>query len=153
VHSLLAIETHFNVGSNTYTWVNDGDELWPGFGVDVAWQGSTGEKLTKLYRLAIGLHGAKRHQPYPGFFPRFSAAFGLDYSFGKRLGLTSEAVLSYWDTSPFEINTLMRVDILEGLRARAGVILPIATWAGLVPAEQDAGLTEATFMMDMRYAF
>lgn len=153
VYSVVALETHFNLGSRAYTWVNDGDEIWPSTGVDVAWQGISGGKLKKLYRLAMGLHFSNGNQPYPSFFPRFSAAFGLDRSLTKQLGITAEASLNYWDTSPFELSAFVRADPLEGLRLRGGVVLPIATWAGLVPASQDAGLSESTFLLDMRYAF
>ena len=151
--SVIAIETHLNLGNRSYTWVNDGDELWPGYGADIAWEGSSGNKLKKLYRLSLGLHGAKGHSPYPSFFPRISGAFGLDYSISERFGFTSEAALSYWDTSPFELSLVGRVDLLDGLRTRMGVVMPVATWAGLIPADQDAGLTEATLFVDMRYAF
>ena len=47
----------------------------------------------------------------------------------------------------------IRMDLLDGLRARAGITLPIATWGGLIPADQEPGLSEATFLVDMRYAF
>ena len=46
-----------------------------------------------------------------------------------------------------------RVDLLDGLRARMGIVMPVATWAGLIPANQEAGLTESTLFLDMRYAF
>ena len=151
--SILAVETHFNVGNRAYTWVNDGDELWPGYGIDVAWEGSSGDKLKKLYRLSLGLHGARGHSPYPAFFPRIAGAFGLDYSFSKRFGFTTEAALSYWDTSPFDRALIGRVDLLDGLRTRDGFVLPVSTWAGLIPADQEAGLTESTLFVDMRYAF
>lgn len=153
VYSVIALETHFNLGSRAYTWVNDGDEIWPSTGVDVAWQGISGGKLKKLYRLAMGLHFSNGNQPYPSFFPRFSAAFGLDRSLNKQFGITAEASLNYWDTSPFELSAFVRADPLEGLRVRGGIILPVATWAGLVPADQEAGLSESTFLLDMRYAF
>ena len=106
-----------------------------------------------MYRFALGLHGTRGHAPFPGFFPRFSAALGLDYSLSKRVGLTTEFALSYWDTSPFEMTLLTRFDLLGGLRARAGLVLPISAWAGLIPADQEPGLTETTLLVDMRYAF
>ena len=112
-----------------------------------------GGKLKKLYRLAMGLHFTNGNQPFPSFYPRFSAAFGLDRSLNKHLGITAEASLNYWDTSPFEMSAFLRADVLDGLRLRTGFILPVATWAGLVPSNQDPGLTESTFVLDMRYAF
>ena len=153
VYSVIALETHFNLGSRAYTWVNDGDEIWPSNGVDVAWQGVSGDKLKKLYRLSMGLHFSKGNQPFPSFFPRFSAAFGLDRSLNKHLGITAEASLNYWDTSPFELSAFLRADALDGLRFRGGFVLPVATWAGLVPSTQEPGLSESTFVVDMRYAF
>jgi hypothetical protein len=153
VHSMLAVETHFNVGNRAYTWLNDGDELWPGFGVDVAWQGYMGDKLVKIFRVGLGMHAARSSQPFPGFFPRFQASFALDYAFTPRIGLITEGSFAYWDTSPLDLSVLGRFDLFEGIRGRAGLTLPIATWAGLVPAEQKAGLREVTWVMDLSYAF
>ena len=73
VYSVIALETHFNLGSRAYTYVNDSDEIWPSTGLDVAWQGIAGGKLKKLYRLAMGLHFTNGNQPFPSFYPRFSA--------------------------------------------------------------------------------
>ena len=153
VHSMIAVETHFNVGNRAYTWINDGDELWPGFGVDVAWQGYMGDRLVKIFRVGLGMHSARASEPFNSFFLRFQASFALDYAFTPRIGLITEGSFAYWDTSPFDISVLGRFDLFEGIRGRAGLTLPIATWAGLVPAEQKAGLREVTWVMDLSYAF
>ena len=43
-------------------------------------------------------------------------------------------------------------DVVEGLRLRAGLLLPIATWMGATPADRDAGIREATLFASLGMA-
>lgn len=146
----VGVELHLGLGGGAYTWANDPTVLWPGTGADVVFQRRTGGELSWMYRGSIGVHGARGYAPFPGAFLRLGAAAGVDWSLADRFGLVGEASLSYWDTSPFELTGLLRADIVEGLRARAGLVLPLAVWMGAHPADDPAGIRETTLLLDLQ---
>ncbi len=147
----IGVEAHIGLGARSYTWVNDATEVWPGTGVDVVWQARTPGDLGLLYRASVGVHGALDYEPFPSAFLRLGAAVGADYALGDRFGVTAEAAFTYWDTSPFEVAGVFRAEIIDGLRARAGLVLPMAVWVGATPADVKAGIRETTLLLDLQY--
>ena len=151
-HWQVGLETHFHLGDPAWTWSNEADDLWPGGGVDVVWEGEkvTGA-TTLMIRGAAGLHHAAPYAPYPssGTYFRVQAAGVIDHGFGDRFGVVGEASIAYWDPSPVEITGLFRADIIPGLRARAGFVLPLFVWFGATPSDQRAGLSETTAVIDL----
>jgi hypothetical protein len=150
----VGLETHFRVGARAYSYMTKPDEIWPGFGVDAAYEGRKQlDGLTLMVRGSLGIHTAAGFDPFPSLYARVGGAFGVDKAIGDRMGIVGEAAIQTWDTSPFEITALFRGDPIEGLRLRGGFVLPVATWAGLIPANQAAGLSEVTFLADASLAF
>jgi hypothetical protein len=150
----VGLETHFRVGNRAWSYMNKPDEVWPGAGIDAAWEARhEGDGLTLMLRGSLGIHSAAGYDPFPSLYGRIGAAFGVDKSLGDRMGLIGEAAAQTWDTSPFEITALFRADPIDGLRLRGGVVLPIFVWAGLTPADQVTGLTEVTVLADASLAF
>ena len=147
----IGVEAHLNVGHGAWSWVNSAEELWPGYGGNVVWQMRTlrDDGTNLMYRASLGFHGASGFEPFPKTFLLFNAAFAVDQRIIDRLGFVGEASFSYWDVSPLEVATMFRGDILPGFRARVGVIFPLAVWAGWCPADQPAGMREATLVFDL----
>jgi len=150
----VGLELHARVTERAYTWVNEPEEFWPGAGVTGVWQGQIEkDKLTWLLRGSIGVHSAAPYDPYPASYLRVAASGAADYALNKRFGLVGEMSVSYWDLSPWELAGLVRVDAMKGVRGRAGIVLPLAVWAGATPTVQGAGVREATLMLDVSTAF
>lgn len=145
----ILVETHIGLGDPAWTWVNRPDDLWPGGGVDVSWQARREGDLTVMYRAGVGLHGARGYEPFPNIYPRFQAAAGLDRALPANFGLVGEASLAYWDLSPLEATGLVRWDPVPGLRARAGLVMPLFVWFGWTPSDQRAGIRETTLLIDI----
>lgn len=147
----IGVEAHLGLGASSYTWVNDATEVWPGTGVDVVYQGRSAGDLGLLYRGSLGVHGARDYEPFPNAYLRLGAAVGVDYALDDRFGVTAEGAFTYWDPSPFEAAGVFRADIIDGLRARAGIVLPLAVWVGATPVDVKAGIREATLLLDLQY--
>ena len=150
--SSIGVEGHFNVGERAYTWINEADEIWPGAGVDVVYTGRVDGDWTILYRASVGAAGAAEFAPFPSWYVRVAAAAGVDRSFTDELGVTGEMSVAYWDPSPWEVSGLLRADVVDGLRIRGGLVLPVSSWVGWVPAARDAGVREATVVVDVSLA-
>jgi len=150
----VGLRIHFNVGESAYTWVDAGDELWPGAGIEAIWEARVGGGVTTwMLRGALGVHTAAGYDPFPDRYGRFQVAAGADVRLARRFGLVGETSIQYWDPSPWEISALARADIIEGLRLRAGLVLPLAVWFGWTPADQPAGVRETTVLVDLTAAF
>lgn len=151
---VVGLEMHANVGEAAWSWANRADELWPGTGIRGVFQyRRTNESLSILARGALGFASARAVAPFPSSRAQFQMAGAIDYAISDRAGLVSELSLRTWDTSPLDIAALGRVDLTEGVRARTGLVLPIATWAGLSPADRPAGVREATWLLDVSAYF
>lgn len=150
----LGFEGHFNPGGRPYTWLHRAEELWPGGGLNLVYQVRipANEGLTFLLRGTGGMHGSRDFEPYPGLFAQVGAAGGVDWTIpqAQRIGLIAETAFTYWDLSPWELTGLVRVDPVEGLRARGGVILPMFSYFGWTPSQLDVGLDEVTFHLDLQ---
>lgn len=152
----LGVEAHVNPGGRPFTWLHRADELWPGGGVDLVYQlrvpGEAG--LTWLLRGHAGVHGARAYDPVPGVFARLGGVGAVDYQLpgAPAVGLIGEAAISYWELSPFDVAGLVRVDPVQGLRARGGLVLPMAGWFGWTPASVDGGLRDLTLHLDVQMA-
>jgi len=149
----VGLRVHFQVGKPSWTWANAADEVWPGAGVEAYWESRLGgDALKWLLRGAVGFHVARAYEPFPEEYVRFQVAGGLDARIVGPLGVVGEMSVQYWDTSPWEVAGLLRVDPFPALRIRAGAVLPIAVWAGLAPAEQPAGVRESTLLVDLTFS-
>lgn len=147
----FGVQAHLGVGGKAYTWTNRPEDFWPGTGIDFAWQRQkTNGGLTLGYRLAAGLHGAQGYKPFPSVYLRLNGTGLADIAIGSRFGITGEASLQTWDTSPLELTGLFRAEIIEGLQARGGLVLPLGVWAGWTPSDQKAGLSETTIVLDVQ---
>ncbi len=153
--SSIGLEAHFNIGDNAWSYVNDPEELWPTYGGNAVWQGELeSNQLTVLVRAQFGVHASLAGvRPYPDVYARFGAAGAVDYAVMNWVGIIGEMSVSYWDTSPWEISGLVRVDAIEGVRFRGGIVLPVGTWAGLGPRDDPAGVRETTLLLDANLAF
>ena len=145
-------EFHVSVGQRAYTWVNRPDEFWPGGGVELIGQLRTTGKTALLARLSLGMHGARGYEPFPKLFPHGTAVIGIDQELHSHVGVNAEVAFSYWDTSPIEIAVFGRFDIVRGLRARTGFVLPVAVWAGWTPIGEPPGAREATWVTELALA-
>lgn len=146
----LGVELTLPTGGHAWTWTNRPDDLWPNAGVDLVWQGTRDLGSAKLlHRVALGVHGTAAFEPIPLLWLRGQGAVGIDAPIGDRFGITGELALQTWDTSPLELNGLFRANLIEGLDARAGVVLPIGVWAGWTPSDQASGISETTFLVDL----
>lgn len=150
--SALGVVGHLPLG-RAWTWVNEVEELWPGVGADVIYRTNTvglgpSERITVLARVAGGLHTSGGIEPIPGFYAKVALAGGADVALTDHVGLAAESSFAWWDTSPFDVAALARAD-LGGLRARGGVLVPLASWAGGQPAPVPAGVREATVRVDL----
>ncbi|MFK7929552.1 MAG: hypothetical protein AB8H79_15250, partial [Myxococcota bacterium] len=150
----IGIEMHTNLGSRAYTWVHDADDIWPGSGLDVAFQARRGtDKLTTLWRVALGLRGGQDYAPWANSFVTLEAAAGVDYSLGDRFGVMGEMSVAYWDLSPWDLAAMARADLSPGLRLRGGMVFPVGVWTGISRVDQDfRGFREATFALDLSLA-
>ena len=148
----VGVTAHINMGERAYTWVNSATELWPGAGLEVAWQMERQGDVHWMARAALGLHGAAAFDPFPELFLRFEAAGALDFPVSEKVGVIGEASFAYWDTSPFELSLLTRLDPAPGLRLRTGFVLPIFVWANWMPPDRPAGLSESTWLLDLSIA-
>jgi hypothetical protein len=150
--SSIGVEGHFNVGERAYTWINEAGEVWPGAGVEIVYNGRVDGDWSLLYRASVGAAGAAEFAPFPSWYVRVAAAAGIDRSITDEVGVTAEMSVAYWDPSPWEVSGLVRADIVDGLRLRGGVVLPVSSWVGWVPASRDAGVREATVVVDLSLA-
>lgn len=151
----VGLETHGNLGERTYTWANDGRELWPGYGVSAVVQARrTVGALTTLGRGAIGARSARDHGPFEPQHVHFELAFAADYQLGERFGVLGETSFSWWDISPWDAAILGRADLIEGLRLRGGFVLPLGTWVGFSRMEERFhGVREVSLTADLSMAF
>jgi hypothetical protein len=133
-----------------WTWVNDAAPLWPENGLDVAYQRQLGEKaLHAGVRTALGLHLPAGWEPYPRSYAKVDLAALVEQDLGERAGLIGEASLTWWDVSPVDLSVLARFDPAERARIRAGLTLPVASWAGWQPAAVPSGAREATLRVEL----
>lgn len=151
----IGLEAHGNLGERSYTWANEARELWPGYGAGAAIQvRRTFGDLTTLGRGYLGAHTSAAHSPVIQRNVLFELAFALDYRISSRFGAVFETSFSYWDLSPWDTSLLVRADLVHGLRARGGVVLPVGVWAGLSPLPTAfEGVREATIVGDLSLAF
>lgn len=154
MHHMAGVETTISTSGDAYTWVHRADELWPGGGADAVWQGAfhTNDAVTWLARGALGLHVAEGYAPYPDVYARIQVAGGLDYALAQPVGFTLETALGWWDVSPWELSALGRVDPIEGLRLRGGIVVPFLVWAGTQPADLPPGARELTAVLELTSA-
>lgn len=150
----MGLEIHANVGEGAWSWANRSDELWPGAGARaVAQYRIETEGITWLTRGALGLASAQPVDPFPTTRLQFEAAGGLDRALNDQFGVIGELSIRGWDTSPVDLAALVRVDPVDGIRARSGFVLPVGTWAGMSPAARPAGVREATWVLDVSAFF
>ena len=97
------------------------------------------------------MHGARAYAPFPAVYGHGLVAAAIDQELHERAGVIAEVAFAWWDTSPIDLTVLGRVDPIEGLRLRTGMVLPIGTWAGLAPMSEPS-VREATWLLDVRYA-
>ena len=97
------------------------------------------------------MHGARAYAPFPAVYGHGLVAAAIDQELHDRVGVIAEVSFAWWDTSPIDLTVLGRVDPLDGLRLRTGLVLPIGTWAGLAPLSEPS-VREATWLLDVRYA-
>lgn len=145
----LGLRLHFDAGDPTWTWASSATDLWPGAGIEAFWEARATGTRTWMMRAAFGVHATPGFAPFPARFARFQVAAGLDQPVSDRLGIVAETAIQYWDPSPWEIAALGRVDLLDGLRARAGLVLPVAVWAGWTPAGGPPGVRETSLVFDL----
>ena len=84
---------------------------------------------------------------------RLALQRGPDLRLIDRVGVVAETSIQYWDVSPWEISLVGRVDLIDGLRLRGGLALPVAVWAGWTPTDREAGAREATLFADLGAGF
>ncbi|MCO4743637.1 MAG: hypothetical protein KC912_02535 [Proteobacteria bacterium] len=151
----VGLEVHANIGEGAWSWTNASSDLWPGAGARAVTQyrSEASGSLTWLARGALGVASARAVDPFPGTRLQFEAAGGLDTAIGDMAGFTTELSLRGWDTSPIDLAGLFRVDPIDGLRVRGGLLLPVGTWVGLSPSQRPAGAREATLMLDVAAYF
>lgn len=147
--SAVGVVGHVPLG-HAWTWVNEVEEIWPGAGLDVAYRADqpTSGPVTWLARVAGGFHTSGGYAPIPGFYAKVALAGGADVAAGEHFGLLGEGSVAWWDTSPFDVSALVRADV-AGFRARAGLLLPLASWAGAQPSPVPSGVREATLRVDL----
>ncbi|MCB9679798.1 MAG: hypothetical protein H6737_32125 [Alphaproteobacteria bacterium] len=153
---MYGLSAHIPLG-RAYTWTNSATGIWPGGGLTavVQWRHATNSRVDLLARGALGVHGTAGFDPYPRVYLHASAAGGVDVPIRDVFGVTGEVAASVWDPSPFDASVWARVqpdEALEGFRGRVGVLLPLATWAGLSPSDKPAGVREMSFMLDIGLA-
>jgi hypothetical protein len=150
-YTAIGLEAHANLGVRSYTWTNDADEVWPGFGADLVVQDQRGNgRLTRMARVAVGGRWARDYDPWRGQAVSLEVAYGLDFAASNRFGLVGEMSLTWWDLSPWDLVGLARVDLAPGVRARAGAIAPIGVWAGITEIDPDLrGVRETTLVFDL----
>jgi len=150
----VGIDFHFNPGGQPFTWANEAEELWPGTGVNAIYQLRMGlvDGTALLLRGSAGVHTSQSFAPFHKGYPRFAASAAVDQTIAPQVGVLGETTFSYWDVSPWEVAGLIRVDPVSGLRARAGLLLPMFTWLGATPIDRPAGVREATLLIDLQMA-
>ena len=123
----------------------------PGSGLDLVLQSRrTKGKVTRMGRAALGVRGGRDYAPWAGSYVTFEVAGGLDYAINDRVGVVGEASFAYWDLSPFDVSGLVRADVSDGLRLRAGMVVPLAVWVGATGVEEQfRGVREVTALMDL----
>lgn len=151
----LGLSARANPGGTPWTWATRADEVWPGFGLDGVWEsrGALTDTTALLGRASVGLHSSPGFAPIPSTWLRVSASGAVDQSLGSVAGLVGEVTASYWEVAPLEVAGLLRVDPAEGLRLRAGTVLPMFTWFGWAPIDRPGGAREATLALDVQAAF
>ncbi len=144
----MGLKVHLPAGERAYAWQNSPEELWPGSGLDLLWQGRFGTNgTTLLLQGSLGIHESVDFAPFQDRWVRAGASAVLDRDLGNRFGVTGSLDMQYWDTTPIEMSVAGRADIVTGLRMRGGILFPIATWAGATPADRPAGIREATLFL------
>ena len=149
----FGIEAHTSLGDRAYTWVNAPEEIWPGAGMRAALQLRQEGDTSYLLRFALGVNGARGFDPFPEVWVAAQAAGAIDRRITDRIGVLGEMAIQYWDTSPWEVSGLVRVDATDTLRVRGGLVLPMATWTGWNPTNRPAGVRESTLLIDASMAF
>lgn len=154
-YTALGLELHGDIGAPAWTWLHDADDLWPGWGADLALQHRVAKgRITTISRVAVGVRSAQEYDPFPGTYPTFELALAGDVRLTDRLGLTGETSFAWWDPSPWDATGFVRVDLFEGVRLRGGVVVPLGVWAGATPApETYQGVREVTALADASMAF
>lgn len=141
----LGLRVSTRGSAETWAWLNEPDELWPGQGIDLLWQTHWGSEQTQfVFQGQLGAHSSADYAPFRDSWVRLGVSGLVDQQLGSRFGLTGSLDLQYWDTSPIELTAAARADLIPGLRLRVGALLPLGTWAGLTPAQRDAGVRELT---------
>lgn len=149
----IGVEFFTNMGERTYTWLNRPGDAWPGSGVLAVWEMQIDLPVTVLVRTALGVQGARGFDPFPRAFPRAELALGLDRTIVGPLGFYAEAAGAWWDPSPLELSSGLRVDLVEGLRLSTTAVLPLGVWAGLSPAfPESPGVSEFTWWVRLAAA-
>lgn len=147
------VELHLPVG-DAWTWVNDAQSVWPGAGLNLVYgrQWAQSDQTTLLVRTAAGLHVTQGYAPFPATVFKAEVAAAVDQQVADRVAIVGEASLAYWDPTPLDVAGLVRVDPLDGLRLRGGLVLPLLSWAGAQPSGVPAGVREATVHLDVAMA-
>jgi len=152
-----AVDPEWQVGASihvptgrTYTWVNDAEELWSGFGIDAVYQRRFGDGPTQgAIRTALGVHRPAPFDPFPEVYAKVDLAGMVDQRLADGVGLLGEASFSWWDVSPADLSALLRVDPADSLRLRAGFTFPVGSWAGWQPAQVPSGVRETTLRLEL----
>jgi hypothetical protein len=152
--TLVGAEVHLPTG-NTWTYAFDGASHWPGGGVTAVVQRRQPIGPADLIaRGALGVHGTRGVDPFPGVSLHAAAAAALDLDLPVTgLGATTELSLAVWDPSPVDLGGWLRFVPTDGLRLRGGLVVPLAAWAGGSPGRKPAGAREVGLQADLALAF
>lgn len=146
---LFGAELHLPTGG-AWTWAHDAQSLWPGGGLSAVYQRrqpvGPGDLLV---RGSLGLHGTQGVPPVPALYVHASAVAGYEVAIVQHVSVLGELALSGWDPSPLDLTGLAGWEPVEGLRLRAGALLPLGAWMGLSPGSKPAGLREGTLLLDL----
>lgn len=147
----IGVELHTNLGDRTYSWVHEADDIWPSTGIDLAIQARRGtDSLGTMARVALGARGGRDYAPWANSYLTFEVAFAVDAQLMDRVGVVGEMSVAYWDLSPWDLSGMAWLDIAHGLRARAGVVLPLGVWTGLARVDEEfRGVREMTAVLDL----
>jgi hypothetical protein len=134
-----------------YTWVNEGNDIWPTQGVAAVYGlVRRGDSLTWGVEGRFGMYFTQGYPPFPERYTRMQVVGMLDGDIADMLGVVGEVSVAHWDVSPLDLAALLRLDPVSGLRIRTGLVMPLGTWASVGPAEAVHGLREVSWTLDVR---
>ena len=149
----IGLALHAPTGGAAYSWVQTTEQLWPGSGADITWdaQHQEGER-TWRWGARVGYHTHVRYEPFPGQHARLMVHGGIGQTLRGPWRLWGELSAAYWDLTPILAATFLAWEPSQTIRAQAGLLHPISTWAGLTPSQTTRGFRESTWVLDLTFA-